>query len=281
MVPFNSRRVLPPTLRRWGRTAYEVARGNVLDAADWATGRHPPPLTPPRRLWHLVTSSNNDFHQSGASLREFLVANGLQPDHRLLDVGCGIGRLAVALTGYLSPPGAYDGFDIMPVAIRWCRRITMRHPNFRFRLVDLKSDRYRPSGTEPASEFVFPYPDAAFDVVVLSSVFTHMLPADMRNYLTEIARVMKPGGRCVISYYLMTPDRRVTTSEGRGAFAFAHRGDGYWAELADMPEAALAYDEPDVLAAFGARDFTIVEYFPGKWADSPNQSQDVFVARKG
>ncbi|MDB5492892.1 MAG: class SAM-dependent methyltransferase [Phenylobacterium sp.] len=280
MSPFNPRRALPPTLRRWGRTAYEVARGSVLDAADWAAGRRPPPLTPPRRLWRLVTNKSNDFHDSGARLREFLVANGLRPDHHLLDVGCGIGRLAVALTGYLSPPGAYDGFDIMPVAIRWCRRITERHPNFRFRLVDLKSDRYRPSATGRASAFVFPYPDATFDFVVLTSVFTHMLPADMGNYLSQIARVLKPGGRCLISYYVMTPERRVAAGAGRGAFSFAHRGDGYWAELAELPEAALAYDEPDVLAALEARKLKIVEYFPGEWAHTPQQSQDVFVVQK-
>lgn len=281
MTLFNPRRALPPALRRWGHTAYEVARGSVLDVADWAAGRRPPPLTPPRRLWHLVTANSNDFHQSGATLRQFLAANGLRPDHHLLDVGCGIGRLAVALTGYLSPKGAYDGFDIMPVAIRWCRRITARHANFRFQLADLKSDRYRPSGTGPASAFVFPYPDATFDFVVLASVFTHMLPADMLNYLSEIARVMKPGGRCAVSYYVMTPERRAAASAGGGAFSFAHRGDGYWAELAELPEAALAYDEPEVLVAFEARDFTIVEYFPGEWAHTPQHSQDVFIARKG
>jgi SAM-dependent methyltransferase len=279
MHPVKPRRALPRALRRWGRAAYEAGRGGVLDCADWAAGRRLP-LTPPRRLWPLVTHSGNDFHASGQAFRDFLVANGLRPDHHLLDVGCGIGRLAVALTGYLTPQGAYDGFDIMPVAIRWCRRISARHPNFGFRLVDLKSDRYRPSGAAAASGFTFPYPDGGFDFVVLSSVFTHMLPPDMENYLGEIARVLKPGGRCVISYYLMTPDRRAAADQGLGAFSFRHRGAGYWAEVAELPEAALAYDEADVLAAFQARGLALVARFEGEWARAPIQSQDVLVAEK-
>ncbi|THD81912.1 MAG: class I SAM-dependent methyltransferase [Phenylobacterium sp.] len=274
------KQALPRVVRKWGRAAYEVGRGGLLDAAEWAAGRRRSPLTPPRRLWRLVTSSSNDFHASGAELRDFLVANGLKPEHHVLDVGCGIGRLAIPLTDYLSPQGAYDGFDIMPVAIRWCRRITARHPNFRFRLVDLKSDRYRPTGANAASQFVFPYPDATFDVVVLSSVFTHMFPADMENYLSEIARVMKPGARCVISYYVMTPERRVVSAAGHGAFTYQHRGDGYWTEFPDLPEASIAYDEPDVLAAFAARGLEIIARFDGEWPEKPIQSQDVFVAQK-
>lgn len=280
MSRLDPKRMWRYVVRRWGYPAYQVVRGGVLDAAERVAGRARHPLTPPRRLWHLVTATSNDFHTSGAAIRDFLVANGLERDHRVLDVGCGIGRLAVALTDYLSPQGAYDGFDIMPAAIRWCRNINARHPNFRFQLVDLKSDRYRPSGSRRASDFVFPYPDDAFDFVVLSSVFTHMLPADMRNYLDQIARVMKPGGRCVISYYLMTPERRVAVDQGSSAFSFRHVGDGYWAEYADLPEAVIAYDEAGVLAAFRERGFSIVNRFGGEWAHLPIQSQDVLVARK-
>jgi SAM-dependent methyltransferase len=227
-----------------------------------------------------VTFSGADFHASGAEFRDFLVWHGLKPDHRVLDVGCGLGRVAVALTGYLGPAGAYEGFDIMPVAIRWCRKITAAYPNFRFRLADVRSRRYRPGGRQPASGYAFPYPDAAFDFVVLTSVFTHMLPADMQRYLDEIARVLEPGGRAAISYYLMTPERRAAADQGLGALAFPHRLDGCWIELADEPEAAVAYDEADVLAALAARNLAIDTRYEGTWATTPEQSQDVFVVEK-
>ena len=198
----------------------------------------------------------------------------------MLDVGCGIGRLAVALTAYLSDDGSYEGFDIMPVAIRWCATITARYPNFRFQLADVHSDRYHPKGRVKADAYVFPYPEDSFDFVVLGSVFSHMLPGDLARYLSEIARVLKPGGRTVISGYLLNDAKRAAVLAGGSAFSFAHAGPGYWAEFAELPEAAIAYDEAWMLALYGRCGLTVVENLPGVWATSPAQGQDIIIATK-
>ncbi|HEV2532393.1 class I SAM-dependent methyltransferase [Phenylobacterium sp.] len=273
------KRALPPAVRQLGRTAYEFARGSLVDAAEWASGRRRP-LTPPRRLWHLIGSGRMDFHGSGDLLREWLIEQGMTPDDRVLDVGCGLGRLAVALSGYLSPRGGYDGFDIMPPVIAWCRRAFAAYPNFRFQLVDVKSRRYRKGGAAQASAFVFPYADSAFDLVFLGSVFTHLMPDDMANYLGEVARVMKPGARCAISYYLMSPTRRAEVERGGGVLSFRHRGDGYWAEDASLPEAAIAYDDAEIAALFEALGLEIVARYDGQWSTAPLHSQDVLIGRK-
>jgi SAM-dependent methyltransferase len=279
MTAASLKRALPPAVRQLGRTAYEFARGSLVDAAEWAAGRRRP-LTPPRRLWHLIGSGRMDFHGSGDLLREWLVEQGLTAEDHVLDVGCGLGRLAVALTGYLTPSGSYDGFDIMPAVIGWCRRAFAAYPNFRFQLVDVKSRRYRRGGAAQASGFVFPYPDATFDLVFLGSVFTHLMPDDMANYLAETARVLKPGGRGVISYYLISPERRAEIARGGGAFSFRHAGDGYWAEDAALPEAAIAYDDAEIAALFEANGLDLVARYDGQWASAPIHSQDVLVGRK-
>jgi SAM-dependent methyltransferase len=261
------------------RATVDFVSGGTLDLVDTLMRRRKP-LTPPRRLWGLVTARNGDFHAAGANLRDFLIGQGLQRDHRVLDVGCGIGRLALALTDFLQPPGGYDGFDIMPVGIRWCQRITRAFPHFRFQLADVHSDRYHPRGTVKARDYVFPYDTNSFDFVVLSSVFSHMLPDDVTNYLAQIARVLRPGGRAVISCYLLNARKRAAIAPGRSALTFSHAGPGYWAEFAAMPEAAIAYDEAWLRALHEACGLQIVETFEGEWATSRTQGQDIIIATK-
>ena len=50
-----------------------------------------------------------------------------RPGERVLDVGCGIGRMARPLAGYLTGDGSYDGFDVNREGIRWCTRRYRRH----------------------------------------------------------------------------------------------------------------------------------------------------------
>jgi SAM-dependent methyltransferase len=104
--------------------------------------------------------------------------------------------MALPLAGYLNREGRYAGFDVSRSAIAWCtENISGSHPNFDFRVVDIQNGVYNPKGRFKSSDLRFPYPDGSFDVVLLASVFTHMLPQDVRHYLYEIVRVLKPGGR--------------------------------------------------------------------------------------
>jgi ubiquinone/menaquinone biosynthesis C-methylase UbiE len=52
-----------------------------------------------------------------------------------------------------------------------------------------------------AAQYPFPFADSSFDFVYLVSVFTHMLPADMEHYLSEISRVLKPAAKCAVSFF--------------------------------------------------------------------------------
>ena len=110
--------------------------GDIVDAV---TGRRDP-LTPPRHLTFLY-GFDPEFRVLGDQfLHHFIHLGGLQPDHRVLDIGCGIGRIALALTKYLSSSGVYRGFDLIPEGVRWCcRQITPRYPNFEFEVADIRN----------------------------------------------------------------------------------------------------------------------------------------------
>src|SRR3954466_597973 len=89
-----------------------------LDLRDRLSGRADR-LVPPRRLDFV---GHSDFVETGDEfLGHFIALGGLQPSDAVLDVGCGIGRMARPLAGYLSSEGSYDGFDVNRDGIGWCR----------------------------------------------------------------------------------------------------------------------------------------------------------------
>ena len=52
-----------------------------------------------------------------------------------------------------------------------------------------------------AAPIQLPLADRAFDVIFLYSVFTHMLSPDVERYLSEIARLLAPGGKALFTVY--------------------------------------------------------------------------------
>ena len=166
--------------------------------------------TPPRLLNYV---GGPEFDEIGktyfAHIRRWA---DLKPDERVLDVGCGIGRVTMHLADYLSERGSYEGFDIVELGVRWCeQKITKQHPNFRFRHANIHNKEYNEKGDIDASSFVFPYPANEFDFVFATSVFTHMLPEAALHYLTEIRRVLRPGGRCMISFFFLDAESKKHT----------------------------------------------------------------------
>ena len=74
------------------------------------------------------------------------------------------------------------------------------------------NQKYRPKAKFTASNYKFPYEDNFFDFVILQSVFTHMVLDDMKNYLHEISRVLKKGGRSYISYFILNENSLNTST---------------------------------------------------------------------
>lgn len=236
--------------------------------------------------WSIFIGSG-DFVGIGQLVMKRLVdEGGLQPHHRVLDVGCGMGRAALPLTTFLDPAtgGRYDGFDIVKTGVDWCQHKYQQFANFHFLHADIYNFHYNPQGRYQASVYRFPYPDNTFDMVFLNSVFTHMLPADVENYLAELARVLKPGGVSSITYFLMVPDalEGMKTGQAHKDLVMKPSGQAYWTSAADDPEEATGYPEEYVEALYQKNGMAIEKILYGHWCGRKQfyEFQDVVFGRK-
>ncbi len=236
---------------------------------------------PPADL--AIQFGGGDFRKIGRDIVSLCVARGgLRPDAAVLDAGSGAGRIAVALCDYLNASGSYEGFDVYPPGVEWCQRaITPLFPRFRFRLVDVYNRLYYPYGSIHPSHFVFPYEDARFDFVILNSVFTHMRPADVENYLGQVHRVLRPGGGVFATFFLLNPQTRELIASGAAEWSFGHTFGIFSIQNLEDPEEAVAYDEGFIRRLYAGKGFDVTGQLHGHWRGIPGGThQDAIFAVK-
>lgn len=205
---------LPPGLRLLGRKLYYFP----IDLYEGITGKRS--KNEPKKGDIYVGSS--DFIAHGIRQTKVLQKYiDLKSTDHILDVGCGIGRTAVALTEVITN-GTYEGFDAVEKGIIWCNKnIHKKHPHFNFKFTPIYNDLYN-SFSQKAEDFTFPYDNSKFDKVFLFSVFTHMQIPEIKRYLYEVGRVLKNDGLCLSTFFLYDESKK----EG-GSMHFPHTYDGY------------------------------------------------------
>lgn len=267
-----------PALRRaWDKLNYRYQSKRLF-------GRNAR-FIPPVDLMHDGPRTYKDFKENGDEFfRHYVDLCGLKPDEDMLDLGSGIGRKTLPLTRYLSDRGSYVGMDIVKSGVDWCtQKYTSTWPNFKFQLIDVYNDLYNPEGKYSAAEYRFPFADEQFDFVVLNSVFTHMLSEEVDNYLGEIARVLRTGGRCLISFFVLNDESLRLIEEGKSTIDLRYEFGPARAVSREKPELAIGFDEQYLLGLYEKRGLEIrlpIAY--GSWCGRQNgySHQDQIVAFK-
>lgn len=184
----------------WAAVFSEAKEGHVL----W-DGWAPDPYNP----IHAVNSSH-DFVTTAESFGFF------RPGGKVLDLGCGNGRLGIALS---ERDIDYLGLDPFLPSIRFCRQAFRRYPRMRFEHIDVRNSHFHPSGGVQARAFRIDAPDDSFQDVIAYSVFTHLETLESaRNYVAEICRVLKPGGHLFTSWYRSPPNLHQDQTVGRTVY---------------------------------------------------------------
>ena len=120
----------------------------------------------------------------------------LKPDDRILDFGCGQGRLANGLKYFKIPAERYVGIDTDLNAINWCIRFI---PGYYFIHLPAYNERYNQSAKDLRC---IPLAGDQFDLIFLNSVFSHMIDRDIKFYLKEFNRLLKPNGIIYLTVFV-------------------------------------------------------------------------------
>lgn len=230
-------------------------------------------LIPPKGLTFI---GGGDFVKTGNRLFSRLVDYcDLKPNSSVLDIGCGIGRLALPLTSYLNSMGSYIGFDVVKFGVIWCsKNITKAYPNFTFEWVNLANDLYKKQGKN-ASGYSFPYATHSFDLVFAFSVFTHMQPNEVQQYLIESFRVLKPGGKAYFTFFVQN-NKPLPKN-----FTFPIKHSGFALMSEKVKSANVLYEHNFLCNMIKDAGFEIKTVNPGKWNnDDGVDFQDAFVLIK-
>lgn len=274
MAPRILRRLIavaPPGVRR-------ALAGALLDFKSL-----PARLSDPKRRaepWAFVHNvGDGDFVAVGAQLARHLTDHaGLKPSDRVLDIGCGNGRVAEQLAPLLAAGGgSYLGFDLSLAGVRACRRRFAGWSNMAFEHLDVWNGEYNAAGKLAETEVLFPAADASIDLAFATSVFTHMRMVGMRRYLAEAARVLQPGGRVAFTAFSLTPGR-----QGSEVFPFQPFDETSMIIDPRSPERAIGHRRPAIEAAVASAGLTLTTSHSGLWAPPSDYDggQDLFVAVK-
>jgi SAM-dependent methyltransferase len=171
---------------------------------------------------------------------EYMVQVGLQPQHRLLDVGCGAMRGGVRFAAYLDP-GNYFGIDVNDRLIEAALKVEVPAAGL--------VDRVPAENLQVTARFD-PTFGVTFDYALAVSVFTHLPLNYIRLCLANLAPVMAPGGRFFATFFSVPDDVpyqdsyrqvHVTTYPERDPFHY-RPSELLWAASADEWEATLIGD---------------------------------------
>lgn len=207
----------------------------------------------------------------------------------ILDVGCGCGRIAAALTQYVDGKSHYIGIDIVPGLISFARNfITPRYPSFKFLLLNESNrsyDSWRQKGEEIGiAKLTEGVSAQSIDLAISVSLFTHLDYPSALEMLTSIYQLLKNHGRVFMTVFVLDASALEGVEAGRTAFSFKHRTPSgkLFAEKNDDPTFAVAYDDGLLDELISSAGFKLERRVRGYWSSGGTGEtfQDVLILRR-
>ena len=211
----------------------------------------------------------------------------------ILDIGCGTGLVAIASEPFLQTGGHYLGIDVRRRDIDFCQSHYPKE-QYSFQHLDVHNRAYAPQQTENKARW--DVRDHSQDMVMALSVWTHFNEEDAIFYFHEIDRVLKPGGKAIVTFFLLDdPSRPESIRKRKGGSLYHNATQQDWifdqpssqsrqwfhTAWAAQPEDAIGIT-PEALARMG-QDSALrpIRTYPGNWKEQAGvYFQDILVFEK-
>jgi len=214
-------------------------------------------------------------------------------DNVILDVGCGTGLMGIASDPFLGEHGRYLGIDIVKRDIDFCHS---HYPSSRFLFKNLKADNPAFLTNQKNEGAHWEADSSSFDLVTALSVWTHLKEEEAIFYFAEIDRVLKPGGKAIVAFFLLDeayktslPDRSHKTGQyhmtSQDLWIFdqpAYGSDSwFYPKWAKVPEKAIGVSQEGLNRLTVNTKLQMIKHYPGNWKEIPSAFfQDIVVFQK-
>ncbi len=151
------------------------------------------------------------WEEIGELQYNFLLRKGLQPHHRMLDIGCGTLRGGQHFIAYLNP-GGYTGIDISSKAIAFARQFVNDK--------GLADKQPRLIVNERKNLKFDDFNNEQFDYLLAQSVFTHLMPEHIEECFAHVSKVMHNGSTFYYTYQRAKVYEQTSVTDFRYPFSF-------------------------------------------------------------
>ena len=230
-------------------------------------------------------------------------------DAKILDIGCGSGLLAISSKQFIGDEGGYVGIDIRKKWINFCRS---HYPSY-FDFVHVGGGNPFHTPSQERRKLKWSLESSSFDLVTALSVWTHFTEDFAIFYIKEVNRLLKPGGKAIITFFLMDElyqkflskiSKRRQKNIGlktlyenskikRGKYHMepqeryiydqsAYGSDcWFYPKWASVPERAIGVTKTGLDRLISQTELKLIEYYPGNWKEVPGIFvQDILILKK-